>query len=88
MNNWERDRDLRARLSAIEAVKGIGNEWYEQRERLYSFQFETGFYTRTAPRADSIPQETPMHDKGNGSNGHVTGSTTGDRFNGGAGGDD
>jgi len=43
MDNWERDRQLRAELSAIEVTKGIGDEWHAQRERLIAFQMETGF---------------------------------------------
>ncbi len=43
MDNWERDRQLRAELSAIEVTKGIGPEWHEQRERLIEFQSSTGF---------------------------------------------
>lgn len=43
MDNWERDRQLRAELSAIEATKGIGDEWHAQRERLVEFRTETRF---------------------------------------------
>lgn len=71
-----RDRQIRARLSAIEVTKGIGNEWYEQRERLYQFQFETGIYTRTAPRADTVPTETRVYGESDGCDGLVIGSIT------------
>lgn len=72
MTNHERDRQLRAKLSAIEAVKGIGDEWYEARERLYNFQFDTGFYGRTGTdirgieRTDTVSDEEGMHSEDHG----------------------
>lgn len=48
MSNWERDRQLRAQLSAIEATQGFSDAWYAQRERLILFQIETGFMGRHA----------------------------------------
>jgi len=66
MTNWERDRQIRARLSAIEVTKGIGDEWYEQRERLYNFQFETGVYSRTTEGADTESNTERMHSESDG----------------------
>ena len=53
---WERDRQLRADLSAIEAVKGIGDEWYRARERLYRFRDSHSF--RDIPRLAGMHPET------------------------------
>lgn len=64
---WEKDRHIRAKLSAIEAVRGTSDEWYRQREHLYQFQFETGFYGRTGTRlhgasgANTDPDAERMH---------------------------
>ena len=79
-DSWEQDRQLRAKLSAIEVTKGIGDEWYEQRERLYRFYDIVGssprVNTRTVEGADTLHSEARMCPESDGDHRPITRSIT------------